>query len=156
MGAARDELVEHGIGELQKCHRAKRNVAGVTGSGANSGMSSRLANASCSCATRAPCLLHAPQIGGLLVAMSCGVCRKQPLLLDEAVERMRGHRPGVALVFDESVQRPRLRWVLPSRSSSAHPSKAGAFGNGNDFGEESADLDFRIDPRLEPAKSLTT
>src|SRR5258707_7317581 len=100
-----------------------------------------------------PDLVHAPQIGGLLIAVPGGLGGEEALFLDETVQVSACHRPYVALILHEAVDDGdgAANSVLLELDASEQ-------GRGvrerNRFGEKTTDLDFRIEAPLEAAKEL--
>ncbi len=101
----------------------------------------------------APDLVHPPQIGGLLIAVSCRFSRKEALFLDETVQVGACYRPGVTLILHEAVDDGD-----GAASSILLQLDASQQGWGvrerNRFREKTTDLDFRIEAPLEAAKEL--
>ena len=129
-------------------------LAAVAGSGRKSSMSSRLASARLHFRDPLAGLRHVALVGDLLVAFAAAAGRgEQALLVDEAVEIGGRHRPRVALVLDELVHARDRRAVAVMHELDGAEQRR-RVGKAGDAGEEAADLDLRIDARLELALQL--
>src|SRR5262249_52344015 len=98
-------------------------------------------------------LVHPPQIGGLLIAVAGGLGGQEALFFDEAVQIGVRHRPGVALVLHEAMHDG--DGTASSVFLQLNSSKQGRGVRERDcLREKMADLDFRVEARLEAAKEL--
>jgi hypothetical protein len=91
-----------------------------------------------------PDLVHPPQIGDLLIAVSRGFGREEALFLHETVKIGARHCPGVTLILHETVHdgdRAASSILLQFDSSQ----KGRGVRERDHFGEKVTNFDFRID-----------
>ena len=98
-------------------------------------------------------LPHALQHRGGFRRIGERFSRGQALLLDQAVEPVGGHAPGIALVLDEGMHN-RERAAIIALDQFDRAEQARRILEMGDVGEEAADLDFRMDAGGDPAQHL--